>query len=173
MPARTPTQQPAHRPTTPGTALVSWVLLFMAMAAFVPCIVLPEWRAYQQICEAEQAEQHRLANMQRVVDRETHRLDSLQRDPAVLARMAKRELRFQEEGMRTVAVAVAPCYPPTPAAFVATPVLGPKWVRRFTDRLPALDYDNIFCDSGSRTTIMAMSVGLMLLGVSLATQRSS
>ena len=173
MPAPTPTQQPKPSPTTPGTALVSWALLFMAMAAFVPCIVLPEWRAYQQVCQAEQAEQHRLANMQQVVDRERRNLDAIQRDPAVLARMAKRELHFQQEGMRTVAVAVVPLKSSTPAAFIATPVLGPRWLRRFTDRLPALDYDNIFCDNGSRTTIMAMSVGLMLLGVSLATQRTS
>jgi len=150
-----------------GSGLISWLLIFMALAAFAPCVLLPELRSYQAMRMAEEAQQHRMDSLQRTVDREHRLLEALRSDPAVIARAAQRELRFKKPGDRQVRVSVTPTGKASDEAFAPKPVLAPRLLVQAAAYLPDYNYDRIFCDDRARLVIMAMSVALMLLAVCL------
>ncbi len=156
----------------PKGGFVFWMLIFMGLSAFAPCIVLPEWREYQALRLEEQAERHRLDEMQRFVDREKDMLEAMQSDPAVIARLAQRDLQFRRPGDKSVTVSVP--YTPTavPEAFVAEPVEPPAALVRARSYLPDFNYDGLFCDRRTRPIIMVMSVGLILTAFALFSNRS-
>jgi cell division protein FtsB len=145
---------------------VFWMLIVMGLAAFAPCVLLPEWREYQAVRIAEQAEKHRLDAMQRVVERERHLLDAMQSDPAVIARLAQRDLHFYRPGDTTIAVDVPPveC---AHDAFAAKPIELPAVLARTGAYLPRFNYDALFCDRHTRPILMAMSVGLIVTAIAL------
>jgi hypothetical protein len=145
----------------------------MGVAAFAPCVLLPEWRAYQAMHMAQQAEQHRLDSLQRVVDRERRLLDALQTDPAVIARAAQRELGFFEPGSLPVRVPVTPVDTRQDQEFVPEPVPPPPIVAHMARHLPAFNYDSVFCDDRTRYVIMAMSVALIAVAMCLPSRRSA
>lgn len=139
--------------------------MFMALAAFAPCVLLPEWRAYQVLRVAEQAEQHRLDSLGRVVDRERSLLEATRDDPAVIARLARRELHFRHPGEYPVLVSVPGQSTSPEEPFTPDPVLPPPALSRAAGYLPDYDYDAIFCDEQTRLVVTAMSVAL--IGVAL------
>ncbi|RME39931.1 MAG: hypothetical protein D6788_04445 [Planctomycetota bacterium] len=155
--------------------MVAWTLLLMGLTVLVPCVWLPEWRAYQQVKIDEQAERHRLDHMARVVVRERRALAALQSDPAVLARMAQRELGYRPETGRIVDVAgsLQPPEEDGTESFVPQPVRPPRWLERWARHLPDLDYDRVFCEPDTRRILMGMSVALILVGLWIPTSRRS
>ena len=76
--------------------------------------------------EAEQVEQHRVDCLKRVVDRERGVIEALRDNPAVLARLAQRDLGFQRAGERPIPVAVPPVTRPSEKPFVPRPVPFPS-----------------------------------------------
>ncbi len=164
-------QRTIRQPAGRGSKVVAWALLFLALGAFTPCVLLPEWRAYQAAQLAVQVERHRLQSLQTIVNDERRLLEALQSDPAVIVRAAKRELHVKEPGSRSVLISLPPDDPPREEPFVPTPVLPPPILAAAVSYLPDLDYDNIFCDEDTRLVIMAMSVALMLLAVGLPTPK--
>ncbi len=123
---------------------------------------------------AEQWEEHRLASLRKLVERDRRRLAAIRTDPGVIVRMALRELSFQDPREKHIRVAVSA---PDPLAvnvtgrwndrppFVARAAAPPAPFASIASWLPALDYDRVFCDNPTRLVIMAMSVALM--GVAL------
>lgn len=150
-----------------GSGLISWILIFMALSAFAPCVLLPELRSYQAMRMAEEAQQHRMDSLQRTVDREHRLLEALRSDPAVIARAAQRELRFKKPGDRQVRVSVTPTGKASDEAITPKAVPAPRPLVRAAAYLPKYNYDRIFCDDRARLVIMAMSVALMLLAICL------
>jgi hypothetical protein len=145
----------------------------MALAAFAPCVLLPEWRAFQAMRRSEQVEAHRVETLQRVVDRERRLLEGLQTDPGVVERLAQRGLGFEAMGSRSVRVPIAADEVPPEPTFSPTPVLPPAPLAAAARYLPELDYDGVFCETQSRTVIMVMSCALMVVGVCLPSRRSA
>jgi hypothetical protein len=74
------------------------MLLIMGIAAFAPCILLPEWREFQAVRLAEDREAAKVRSMEEVVDHQRQLLEGLQSDPAVIARIAQRDLHFRHPG---------------------------------------------------------------------------
>ena len=156
---------------SPGGRLVFWLLAFMGVGAFAPCVLLPEWRTYQALKVAEQAQQHRLEALQRVVDRENRLLEALRSDPAVINRFAQRDLSFRRPGERAVRVSLPAADDDSVSrlvagdvgeeSFIPEPVLPPRFVARALAHLPDYDYDRVFCDDETRPIIMGMSVALI------------
>jgi len=151
---------------------VFWLLTGMGLAAFAPCVILPEWRAYQDLRVAEQAEGHRLAALQREVEHQRRMLDAMRGDPAVIARLAQRDLHFRRPNEQTVKVDVPRAEPAAAEAFVPEPVEPPTVIARALARLPSLDYDRIFCEDESRPIIMALSLSLMIVALVLFGRRA-
>lgn len=141
------------------------MLILMGLGTFAPCVLLPEWREYQALRLVEQAEQHRLDAMQRVVERERHLLEAMQRDPAAIARIAQRDLHFYRPGDTTIAVDVPVMPAGVQAPFSAEPVNPPAALARAHAYLPSLNYDALFCDAGTRSILMVMSVALIATAI--------
>ena len=148
------------------------MLILMGLAAFTPCVVLPEWREYQALRAAEQAERHRLDEMQRVVDRERNLLEAMQSDPAVIARLAQRDLHFHRPGDKSVAVSVPLTTTALQDPFVAEPIAPPVSLARARSYLPDFNYDGLFCDDRTRPIILVMSVGLIVTAIALFSGRT-
>ena len=157
----------------PGGAVLFWILIAMGLAVFVPCVVVPEWRHYQALDMAAQVEQHKVDLLECRVNDERRLLTAVRKDPAVISRIAQRELHFRKAG--AVDVAVTPQYldGAEDVAFVPVAPKPPAAAARFLGRLPDFDYDAIFCDRQSRTVLMAMSVGLIGVAFVLFGRRES
>lgn len=145
----------------------------MGLSTFTPCVVLPEWREYQALRLAEQAERHRLDAMQRVVDRERNLLEAMQSDPAVIARIAQRDLHFRRPGDTSVSVSVPLTAPALPEPFVPKPLEPPVALARARSYLPDFNYDQLFCDDRTRPIIMVMSVALIITAIALFSTRAA
>ena len=135
-----------------------WLLLAMGVAVLTPCVLLPEWRAYQALRIAEQAQQHRVDSLELAVSREGRRLDALRSDPAVVTRLARRELSYFKPGELEIAVEAEPVAMEPRDLFVATAVEPPPSIARFVSLLPRFDYDSIFCDPETRPLVIALSI---------------
>ena len=174
--------------THAGGAIVFWMLILMALGALAPCILLPEWRQYQAMCQAEQAQRHRADSLQGLIEKQRRLLMALRSDPAVVARLARREYGFQREGERVVAVALpavarslagsafagagSPLVGDRP--FIPQPVSLPTILSRAASYLPAdYDYDRIFCDDQTRLVIMVMSLALITVAFSLFSRQGA
>ena len=165
---------PAARPTARGprdgghsSEPVAWMLILLAMGVFTPCVLLPEWRTYQALSEAEQVEQHRVDSLKTVVDRERHILEATRDDPAVLARLAQRDLGFRQAGEKSISVDVPPVTSSSEEAFTPKPEPLPPSLARLAGYLPEYDYDAVFCDGRTRLTLMAMSCALLVIALCL------
>ena len=156
---------------SPRGGFVYWMLILMGLAAFTPCVVLPEWREYQALRLAEQAERHRLDEMQRVVERERDLLEAMQSDPAVMARLAQRDLHFRRPGDTSVAVSVPLTTVAPEDPFMASPIEPPLALARARSYLPDFNYDQLFCDDRTRLIILVMSVGLIVTAIALFSGR--
>ena len=160
-------QTPSEVARDDMSGLVSWLLLFMGVSTLTPCILLPEWRTYQSLNIARQEQQHRLARMEQQVERERRLLDAVRSDPAVLARLARRELGFKSPGEQPVMVAVDPILLSTHDAFTPTPPALPPMLASLASRLPDFDYDAIFCHEQTRLILLTMSIGLIAVAMAM------
>ncbi len=164
---------PVRRPPQARGGFVFWSLIFMGLAAFAPSVILPEWREYQALRMTEQREQHRVDALQGEVDRERRLLEAVQRDPAVIARLAQRDLRFHRPGEQPVVVPVSAVETAPAEPFAPTPVSPSPLIARALSHLPDLDYDGVFCDEQTRPIIMVMSVSLIAVALALQPGRAS
>jgi hypothetical protein len=151
-----------------GQGLVFWVLVAMGFVGFAPCVLLPEWRQREFLSLAEQKEAYRLEQMEQLVARERASYEALRDDPAVLARLAQRDLSFRRLDHLSVPVPggdsvawVGPVDGPTDG--IVHEASGSGLVESIMARLPRYDYDAVFCDDHTRSIVMTMSVGLIAL----------
>ena len=151
-----------------GAGLVFWWLITMALVGFAPCMILPAWREYQEAELTERVRAARVAAATAEVDDLRRRLDAIHNDPAVVTRLARRELEFRKPGEAVVAVPVsgvpAVGSPPTPRPETKAlkRVEPPVPIARLLAYLPDFNYDVLFCKSPTRETILALSVGLFV-----------
>jgi len=145
--------------------------MFMGLAAFAPCILLPEWREYQSLQIAQQLEQHRLEEMKIALQHEQRSLEAIQTDPAVVARLARRDLRFHAPFEIPVPITNVSPAPSSESRFVPQPVNPPAWVTAGERYLPRLNYDGVFCDPKTRRIVMGMSLAILLLSMVLSPRR--
>jgi len=172
-PMRTSPTPSAARSLRPAGGFVFWMLILMGLSTFAPCVLLPEWRAYQAIRTTEQMELHRLRAMQRVVEHERRLLEAMQSDPAVIARLAQRDLGFHRPSDTLVTLQVPRTAEPAEEPFTPEPIYPPAVLARMGSFLPRLDYDALFCDRRTRLVLMVMSVALIVVALGLFNGRSA
>lgn len=136
-----------------------WVLITLALAGFIPCILLPVWRDYQAMSVALRTEEQVTEQMRDEVAAQRRRIDILRTDPAVSIRLAQRELSYDLVGFRQVPVPGA-----TPTKTITHlqppgPVQPPPAATRLLKHLPQADYDAIFCDPATRGVVMILCAG--------------
>ena len=185
-PTATPIATVARDQTTEpgfGGAIVYWLLVTMALAAFVPCIILPEWRKLESVDASYQIEAERVRRFREVVEAERRALEAIRTDPAVIARLARRDLGYRESGERFVPVAVygeeaanpsvvewlraSPEHQSDEPRFAPEPLAPPRFAASLVSRLPQWDYDALFCNDQTRTIIMSLSIALIAIAYAL------
>ncbi len=180
-----PESRKAEKRVTPspmGERFIFWSLVFLSFATFTPCVILPEWRAYEVLEVAKQRERHRLEFVLETIDKEERLLEAMRSDPVIIDRVVQRDLKYQRAGERVVHVALPDRRMDVAAAGAATRLADetfepkhvppPATVARALAILPGLDYDRIFCDEESRPVILSMSVALLLVAFGLYGGRS-
>ncbi|MGB0717632.1 MAG: hypothetical protein ACPGXK_17265, partial [Phycisphaerae bacterium] len=85
-------------------AVVYLLLMTMALAVFVPSVLLPEWRKLQRVDAMAQVEQHKLNRIHAEIARLEEQLRAIKKDPAVMTRLAMRELNMMPSGTKAVRV---------------------------------------------------------------------
>jgi len=139
-----------------------WLLVGLAAVVFAPCVLLPVWRDYQALQYSEQVERAGLAQARGELQRHKRHLEALQSDPAVIARVARRELRYRDPGEIAIPVSIPaePAEQPVPLMLESVePPASVAWVVR---KLPEGDYDRLFCTGPTRTLLMCLSGGLLV-----------
>jgi hypothetical protein len=155
-----------RRYTWRADGFMFWLLTGLGFALMVPCVLVPEWTAYERTAVAEQYQRYRAERLRTAVDRERRLLEAVRSDPAVVARLAQRDLGLYRRDERAVLVGVGSVDEETAEGFVPRPVRPPAIVERIARRWPA-DLTGVFCDNGTRGTIMALSTGLMVVAFAL------
>lgn len=155
------------RMSPPPSPAVFWLLIFLGFTGLVPCILLPEWRELQTLQLTEQQERHKVNLLHRTVDREERGLALLQTDPAAVARLARRDLRFHNPGETVVHVPVQLATGVVDEPFTPEPVSPPVWLTPYLAYLPAMDYDAVFCEPGTRQVVLIMSMSMIALALVL------
>ncbi|HUU85833.1 MAG TPA: hypothetical protein VM243_20235 [Phycisphaerae bacterium] len=145
-----------------GSPLLFWGLIALAGAGFAPCVVLPVWRDYQAMALATQVEEQLAATARADVERLRHTAAAIRTDPAVAARLARRELSYRHPGQAEVPVpGVLPAGFHAPRPMAVQPIEPPRPIARVIGRLPAMNYDRLFLDGPTRVILMLLSGGLV------------
>lgn len=93
---------------TPPSRVMFWVLVLPASAVFAPCVIVPVWEDYKAMALAERLEAESVARMHGDVRRLERHLEGLRNDPAVIARLAQRDLGYTRPYETSVLVDVGP-----------------------------------------------------------------
>ena len=165
-------------------AIVYWLLVGMGVSSLAMCVLWPEWREYQAIRTAEQVQRKRVDSLRSTLREERRRLEALRDDPAVIARLARRELNYRGPSDRLVAVKVVHAAPNVrrslDLSFNGESSAGPDRDLQplsisppFAAFLPQYDYDHVFSDDRCRWVLATLSVGLLTVAVILFRRRPS
>jgi len=138
---------------------------------FAPCVLLPVWRDYQALQYSEQVERAGLEQARAQLQRQKRHLEALQSDPAVIARVARRELRYRDPAEITIPVSIQADLSEQTAPLVLDAVEPPAVVAWVVEKLPEADYDRFFCTGPTRTLLMCLSGGLLVSAFVLYSQR--
>ena len=168
-PSRNPAPQPVS--SAPRSSAGFWFLIVLASLGFAPCILVPAWGDYARV--VGQRNQERLHTEQMHVDvmqlRRT--LVRIADDPAVTARLSRRELAYRVPGDVIVPVGYRSGSEPmrSDPRILATPspVPLPRWLAPLIDRLPDLDYAAVFDHEPTRRMLMCLSAGPLVAAMVL------
>lgn len=165
----------SEAPIPPGDSagIVFWCLIGLSLAGMLPCMVLPAWREYQDATVTEQVRALQMEDAQRELEIMRKRLDAIHNDPVVIARLARRELGFQnpeEQVLHVGQIDTALASIDESEGLRETgvdrerPVAAqlPAPLARFSSMLPAIDYDRIFVHSPARELILMLSIALFI-----------
>jgi hypothetical protein len=157
-------------PTDPLNGAVYWLLVTMGVGGLALCVLLPESRELQRLAAAEQAHVRSLNAIRQNLEREERLLEALQGDPAVLARLARRELNYRSPYDRFVTLAAeesAPLVVPEDEPGVSSPQTADP-LRAY---LPDYDYDGMLHHAETRNAIAFLSIALLATSAGLFWRR--
>lgn len=155
-------QRPVLSPQR-SASIVYILLVAMGLAVFAPCVLLPEWRKYQELDSVAQIEQHKLDQINAAIEKLQTQLRAVQNDPGVLKRLAHRELNLAPEGTTAVRVDAREIPDGRESGFQPVPPRLPETLQRAATFLPPVNYDRVFCDPETRRFLMIMSLMLIVI----------
>ncbi|HOW72200.1 MAG TPA: septum formation initiator family protein [Phycisphaerae bacterium] len=176
------TDQPAPvdaRPATyqpPAHPIMFWVLTGLALAIFVPCVLVPMWMDTEQLREEEQAMAAQVAELKDQIARNQARIEALLADPLVNERIARRELNYRPEGEEVIhwspyeLSTVHTVRSEEPLVTSADDPNGlDRWVATLSHWLPAWPWRDLFGRAPNRSLFLMMAGGLLLAAFVLYT----
>jgi hypothetical protein len=154
----------------PSDGPVFWSLFILGIGTLAPCVLMPEWRRYEELYVAEQTARHQVDLLTRAVEDESRRAEALRSDPMVIVRLAQRDLGLVRADEEPVPVAVAPVSRTAEDPFTPQPPPPPELVKTLASRLPDYDYAGLFTERSSRTPLLVMSISLLVVTFLLFTR---
>lgn len=164
--------RPDHVRHDVGSGLVAWLLLLMGIGTFAPCILLPVWQSHKDMRLAGRIEQSRVDAMEARIEEDQRMLYALRNDPAVIARLARRDLGINPGFDEWVRVNVPVQSTPSEVFFTPQPDLAS--IIPVEAPLTGMEakFVAVFRDMNNRRTLIAMSVMLMGAGLWIPVRRT-
>lgn len=151
----------------PPSALMFWLLALLATAVFVPCVLAPVWSDYKAMALAERLEARETIRLQAEIERLGLHLQALQNDPAVIARVAQRDLGYSRAGLSVVPLDSVPVIETRAGLEPILPIEPPPAVASFLEWVPFTRRAQLFNDPASRAILMCLSGGLLAAAFTL------
>ncbi|NLX12401.1 MAG: hypothetical protein GXY44_01940 [Phycisphaerales bacterium] len=151
-------------------AIMFWVLTGLALAVFVPAVILPVWLEREEICRQERAMAGVVAELDRRIQHNEATIQALLSDPLINQRIIRRELNYRPDYEKVIQwsdsrARFLPVYPDTlgesAAALVEGADDGPPWVVILRRWLPAWPWRALFVESPNRELLLFLSGGLL------------
>ena len=156
---------PRARRDSLGSACVAWGLLALGLAALGASVLVPEWRSFLAMRQALVVEEHRMDSLDKAVAAERRHLEAIQTDPAVIVRLAQRELGLDPPGTRSVSMSIPGNVAGRRHSSDRSGLAGDSPNALGNSPAPASAVERVFCDRDTRRVMIVFSV--CLLGVSL------
>lgn len=150
-----------------GGALVFWILTAMGIAVLTPTVLLPEWQRFEKLDLEAQRQAYEVGLLEEELEQQQRLLRAINSDPAVINRLARRELNYRNPEEVSVPVEAPIVARTETKAFDPTPPAPPRWVAAFTHRLPHLPYDRVFSDHKLQPILTVLSVGVIVIALLL------
>ena len=143
--------------------LMFWTLTGMAVAAAVPCFLVPPIDAYMTLLAAEQRAQANVQHLEGLIAKQVSLQDALRTDPQVNVRLAQRELAYRPLGeMMYIEQSRTPT-PPKPIALTggAAELQPPGWMMKLYPQ----HWAKIYRRQGTRYVVLSMSILLIIFAL--------
>ena len=159
---------PATEPALNGP--VFWLLVAMSMGTLAACVIVPEWRHLQLLTQAKQQHQQRVDLLQGHIDHQKRLLKALRTDPALVQRLAQRDLSLNTGQDKTVWVstASAPTTRGTDPASAGIARQQSATAAPPSNFLADYDFAALFCDEQARLMLLVLSTTLLAVAIYLS-----
>lgn len=133
-----------------------WLLVIPASIVFAACVLAPVWEDYRAMALAEHLETAAVDRMRADIERLERELEGLRNDPAVIARVAQRDLGYHRSNRDIVYVAPSPPAHEFELAFSDRETEPPSSVDAYLNRLPLAKHRDAFLDARTRIRLMCL-----------------
>lgn len=154
-----------------GGGLIAWLLLLMGIGTFAPCILIPIWQSHKDMRLAGRIEQSRVDAMEARIEGDQRTLSALRNDPAVVVRLARRDLGMNLDFDQWVRVDVPVQSKPSRVFFTPHPDLASIIPVEAPPTGMEAKFVAVFRDTNNRRILTVMSVMLMGAALWLPTRR--
>lgn len=158
---------PSFQDDRPPSVLMFWLLTLLATSVFVPCVLVPVWSNYKAMVLAERLEAREILNLQSEIEHLDRHLLALQNDPAVIARVAQRDLGYSRSGLSVVSLASVVVPETAPVTEAILPVEPPPAVAALLEWVPFTRRAQLFNDPTTRAILICLSGGLLAAAFTL------
>ncbi len=148
-----------------------WLLCGLSFAILVPCVLVPEWKGLEKALIAEQYQAFKVAQLRKEVERETRLVEAIRSDPAVVTRLAQRDLGLYRRDERAILVGLSPVVPLDSALFVPKPLTPPGFIDQVSRLFELVVPMEFFSEPQTRTALMALATGLLVVAFTLFARR--
>ncbi len=143
--------------------LMFWTLTGMAVAAAVPCFLVPPIDAYMTLLAAEQRAQTNVQHLEALIAKQASLQEALRTDPQVNVRLAQRELAYRPLGeMMYIEQSLSPTPPKTTGLTGGAAELQPPgWMMKLYPQ----HWAKIYRRQGTRYVVLSMSILLIIFAL--------
>jgi cell division protein FtsB len=133
-----------------------WLLVIPASVVFAACVLAPVWEDYRAMALAEHLETETVERMRADIERLERQLEGLRNDPAVIARVAQRDLGYHRSNRDIVYVAPYPSAQAYGNAISDTESEPSSLIDAYLNRLPFARHRDAFLDTQTRIRLMCL-----------------
>lgn len=151
---------------SPFSAFLFWIMFLLGGGALAACLILPVWIEHASLRRLHAEMQRRVQDLEQRLLAYERQNEHLEKDPAYIERLARKEFGIVTPGVESVRVEIAP--PDISLASQPTPAPSDP-ADELADRVRVAARENalvsIFVLDQTRPLVMAFSGGLLLVAL--------